>query len=463
MEESFLKRIYRALALASIVAGALASAGPAFAEQKTETFRFPVEVKGYQVKQDISLADHPQVDGSVVAMSVDIVDDEGTPVPINRLMLHHIVFLKAGASPQCPNYRAFDFDKHYPGLAQPFYGAGEERNKLQLPPGYGLPTKADDHWLMTWMLMNHRKVADHAFIEWKVTTDTDPTLKPVTPYWLDVKNCNADPIFNVPGGGAPGSTYSKSYQFNIPESGYIVAAGGHVHGGAKDLRISQPACGDREIMRMDPAWGMPDHPFYHVRPILHEPGPIAVSGYYSSQGFPVAEGQPIKLTADYDDELPHTRVMGISLIYVAHSDTPVNGCAPLPSDVQKVVTPLPHRVDPPRFKVPIVGIGKDGIARDISHPPGKVTKLKSGSRIRVRDFYFSRPRVVVKKGSKLSWDIVSKQPNESHNVTLASGPRGFGSPNHSKGTFRYRFKARGKYRIFCALHPVAMTEVVTVK
>ena len=43
----------------------------------------------------------------------------------------------------------------------------------------------------------------------------------------------------------------------------------------------------------------------------------AVSAYLSSQGFPVAQGQPLKLTATYDNTLPHTRVMGISLVYVA--------------------------------------------------------------------------------------------------------------------------------------------------
>jgi plastocyanin len=48
-------------------------------------------------------------------------------------------------------------------------------------------------------------------------------------------------------------------------------------------------------------------------------------------------------------------------------------------------------------------------------------------------------------------------------VTVANGPRGFGSPNRRKGRFSYRFKKRGKYQIFCALHPVAMTETVTVK
>jgi plastocyanin len=49
-------------------------------------------------------------------------------------------------------------------------------------------------------------------------------------------------------------------------------------------------------------------------------------------------------------------------------------------------------------------------------------------------------------------------------VTLANGPRGFASPNYgSRAKFSYRFKVRGRYQIFCALHPVAMTETVTVK
>ena len=74
------------------VLAALWAAAPAMAETNTETFRFPVDVKGYQVKQDMTFGiDHPKVDGFITAMSVDVVDEDGTPVPINRLMLHHIV------------------------------------------------------------------------------------------------------------------------------------------------------------------------------------------------------------------------------------------------------------------------------------------------------------------------------------------------------------------------------------
>jgi plastocyanin len=452
------------LLLALLLLVLLYAAAPATAEVKTETFRFPVTVKGYQVKQEMTVgAQHPHVDGYITGFSTNIVNADGSAVPIQRLMLHHIVFSKLGdPNPLCPRYVGFDANQTLPGAARPLYGAGEERNILAFPPGYGLRLGADDVWLMTWMLMNHRKTTDHAFIEWKVTYTTEPQQEAKL-YWLDVVNCHVDPVFNVPGGGKPGSTYTKTAEITMPESGHIVAAGGHVHGGAKGLVISQPDCGDRTIIRSDPAWGMPDNPFYHVRPILHEPGPIAMSGTLSSQGFPVAAGQRLRLTATYDNQYPHTRVMGIAGVYVVPSSGPVDGCGPLPTDAAVFQTNAPHRSAPPVFKVPIVGLNENGKAVTIQRPPGKTVSLASGSSIDVKSFFFSRPNVRVKRGAKLNW-LFKGAGADLHDVTLANGPRGFASPNYnSKAKFSYRFKVRGRYQIFCALHPVAMTETVTVK
>ena len=80
------------------------------AEVRTESFRYPVQVDGYQVKQEFTYGvDHPKVDGFITAMSVDVVDADGTPVPINRLMLHHIVFSALGRqSATCSQFTAFD-------------------------------------------------------------------------------------------------------------------------------------------------------------------------------------------------------------------------------------------------------------------------------------------------------------------------------------------------------------------
>jgi plastocyanin len=185
-----------------------------------------------------------------------------------------------------------------------------------------------------------------------------------------------------------------------------------------------------------------------------------MSAFGTAKGIPVVKGERIQLTSDYDNSRLHTRVMGISLVYVARDPTVTNGCAPFPDDLQSYQTSLAHRALTPFFKVPITGLDGNGLARSISNPPGTVKSLKSGATINVADYQFSRPNVVVNRGSKLKWDFL---PETLHNVTVANGPRGFASPNLSgKRTFGYKFTKPGTYQIFCALHPVAMTEVVRV-
>ncbi len=70
---------------------------------------------------------------------------------------------------------------------------------MRLPAGYGYPIKAKDQWAMTWMFMNHRNKTDSAYIQYRVTWDT-AKRKPAKPYWLDVKNCLSDPVYDIAGG-----------------------------------------------------------------------------------------------------------------------------------------------------------------------------------------------------------------------------------------------------------------------
>ncbi|MEA2403952.1 MAG: hypothetical protein QOE08_599, partial [Thermoleophilaceae bacterium] len=437
-------------------------AAPAFATEHTETFRMPVEVKGYQVKQEYNFdIARPHVDAHITRMSTDVVDANGDSVPIKRLMLHHIVFsaYTGRTNAACPAFTSWDSKTTLPGVIEHLYGAGEEHNQLVLPPGYGVKMDKDKPWLMTWMLMNHRRTADHAFIQWKVTYDDSPAITDVHPYWLDIENCKADPVFDVPGGGKRGSTYKRTYDLTMPESGRIVAGGGHVHGGARNLELSEPDCGNRRLDTLKPAWGLPSHPFYNVRPVLHEPGPIAVSGFLSAQGFPIAKGQRIRLTANYDNSRLHTRVMGISMIYVAPQD--VQGCGPMPTDVQEYQTSLPHRTSPPLFRVPLTGLDSTGRAVTIQAPPGRRRDLGHGGVVAVRDFSFSKPNVVVDAGAVVRWTFA---PWTIHNVTVADGPRGFSSPNGNLGAgYAKRLTKPGTYKVFCALHPVEMTGTIKVR
>lgn len=443
----------------SVASAADPNCVPLGGTQQECTYKVPVTVAGYEVLQTAQSVPHPTDSGYITKMETDIVDADGTPIPISRLMLHHIVFVNlARQDPTCGTTTYWDNATVIPAFER-FYAAGEERAKLALPPGYGYRTQ-NEPWTMVYMVMNHRPAVDRAFVQYTVTIDTDPTIKPVHPYWLDIENCHADPQFTVPGTGGPGSLDRRSSDITMPESGRIVAGSGHVHGGAQKLTLTEPDCGNRQVAESVPTWGLPDHPFYNVKPILHEPGPINMTAFTSPTGIPVRAGERLRLNSIYDNSEPHMRVMGISVLYVAPDASVAAACGPLPNDVSVFGSNQPGRPGPVQFEVPLTGLDASGQAVAINAPPGKLKKVKGGSIIDVGGFTFSKKNVQIKRGQRLRW-IFS---GDLHNLTLANGPEGFASRNlNFNKTFDVRFQRPGTYRFFCSLHPVQMSERVVVK
>jgi plastocyanin len=428
----------------------------------------PVTVAPFQVltKELVFSVPKPDVDGFVTSMKVDVVDANGGRVPINRLMLHHIVFLNFGKSfgekrdPTCDDsFEAWNTMSALPNAAERFYGAGEERAEMQLPDGYGYPLSKQDTWLMTYMFMNHRSVTDTAYVEYNVTVDTRPNVTPVEPYWLDVENCKSDPVYDVPGGGRKGSVHKRKMVWTLPKSGRLVAAGGHVHGGGQALRLRRPACPNSSIYTSRPVWGGENHPFYKVRPVLHEPGPIHMTAFYSARGVPLAAGEKVVLESNYDAALPHTRVMGIMVVFLAPDASVSERCGPVPNDFVSMKKPR-GRSKPPPFRVPIVG-RRGGKAVNIAAPPGRRVSLGRGGTVEVGDLFFRRPNVSLRAGGTVTWRFRGRT---LHNITLANGPRGFSSPNLSDGRqFKKKLSVPGTYQLFCGLHPVDMTATIKVK
>ena len=274
-----------------------------------------------------------------------------------------------------------------------------------------------------------------------------------------------DPVYDVPGGGGRGSVYRRSKTFAMPEAGRIIGGWGHVHGGAKALDLRRADCkGGGLIYRSRPTWGARSHPFYNVRPILHEPGPIAMSGFNSARGYPVAKGERLRLSSIYDDELPHTRVMGIYVVYVA-SDPSVGRCGAMPGDQYYGWTRTDGRRSAPRFRVPLTGLDGRGQAITISRPPGATRRLRGGATVNVGSNFFRARNLSIPQGASLTWRFDTAPGDEAlHNVTLANGPQGFSSLNLNDGrTFSRRFTKPGTYRYFCGLHPVDMTGTITVR
>jgi len=440
----------RALLIAAVVAAAQAGAASATPVVKTFTYG-PVTVGGYAVRQEVTTdVPRPEGAGFITHMEADVVDPRtGRRVPINRIMLHHILFLNFGdgTGPK--------------GAWNAFYGDGEERAKLQLPAGYGYPVSAGDKWGMVWMLMNHRINTDSVLIRYRITWDTDPSVKPVVPVGFDASHLRQGLVYDVPGGGPPGSIDARTMERPAPLSGRIVGGLGHVHGGAKDLELSEPDCGDRVIYRSSPTWGLASHPFYHVRPVLHEPGPIDMSRFTSEQGIPIVKGETLKLTSNYDAHLPHVRVMGLMLIYVAPDDSVTDPCAPMPTDIHPIRTSTPGRSNPVPFTVPLTGLNAQGRAVTIARPPGAWVFDNGDPTIDVADYQFGDRNLVVDRGATVTWQF---NGDVAHDVTLANGPYGFSSDNLDGGkTFSITLQRPGTYKLFCALHPVQMTQVIRVR
>src|SRR5687767_1228461 len=366
----------------ALVAG-LAAASPADAALERVVVRQgPLTLNPYEVRftsRTTRSVKAPGLDGYLVRMHARVVDRAGKPIPVQRAMLHHIVYkTRSRRDPVC-------------GGRQSFYGTGEENQSLRLPPGYGYRVRRRDRWTTGWMLMNHRLVSQRAYIEYTAWIETSRRLRPVIPYWVRATACRGarDPIFNVPGGGPPGALFRQSANWRVPRSGRLVAGGSHLHGGAYRLALTQRACGGRSVMTSRAHYGLPEHPYYQVRPVLHEPGPVATGWVTSASGIPVRRGELLRATAVYDGERPHTRVMGIWHVYLAPGRAPRRRCTPLPRDLLTELPDTPGRPVPPVVPVPLTGLDRAGRAIPIDRPAGPTMVGGDRNRVIVGDRSYS--------------------------------------------------------------------------
>ena len=432
----------------------LAVPAPAAAKLRSYTLRFgPVAMGGFDVRLPRGGVATPRVDGYIVSMHARLVDRRGRPVTIRDVMLHHVVFSR--------RHRATVRRECSGASEEVFYGTGEENESLRLPQGYGYRVTRRDRWRMKAMLMSHSLRSLNVYIQYRVTVETRKRLTAVHPFWLRAIGCHRRVAYPIEGGGAPGATDRKRFDWRVPYTGRIVAVGGHLHGGAKDMWLAQPRCANRRLLDTRPLYGMPDSLYYRARPLLHEPGPVDTRYFLSQTGIQVRRGETLTLSGTYDDAKPHTRVMSIMHIYLAkHAAPAAQDCAPLPADAQQLVKDEPVRLDPPDVSVPLNMLGDDGHTHELTSLPWPLTPLGDPAAVALKDNAFDPPYVQLKSGSKLTWSFDDKV---SHNVTFASGPMLQGSPTLAGGkTFTTQFTRAGRYELFCYLHPLQMHQVIDV-
>jgi plastocyanin len=415
----------------------------------------PFEVGAYDTLSDSVRVPPPPVAGAIVGMDARLVDARGAVIPQHIAMLHHLVFTNGGpdggrGDPACP----------FSTTRERFWGTSEELRPLTLPRGYGYATSPADQWRALLMVMHHRAGDREIFLEYRVTVDPRPAI-PVKPYWLSVIPCVPDPQWSVPGDRR--GAYLRSRTFSMPGAGRIVAFGGHLHGGALELRLSQPACDDRTLARARPSYAPARDPLYAVRPLLHEPDPKSISWWQSATGWPIRSDEKLTVTAAYDGSRPHMRVMGIGHVYVA---PPVIGpppprCAPPPPDAQ-VLGPdfRGARSAPPRVDLTLSRLGSDGVARPTTRAPGPAEVASDDARVTVDDYAFRPAHVTVASGATVRWRFAERV---KHDVTVAAGPLGFASPwLTAGGSYARRFSEPGTYLLQCSLHAAYMSQVIRV-
>jgi plastocyanin len=107
------------------------------------------------------------------------------------------------------------------------------------------------------------------------------------------------------------------------------------------------------------------------------------------------------------------------------------------------------------------------VAQAITGPTASAAKVKKKTyKVGVYDYYFTKPKVTLKTGDKITW----KWPDaggSGHDVADTKRPKGakkFHSPVYTAAvSWSHTFTKAGTYRIICRLHPDQMIMSVKVK
>jgi len=192
----------------TLVAGLLAAAGPALAaskhhSKKRKIVHGAVDTGGYWPDSDVQhihlrfgpiaispgqnnirldvVTQKPKVDGWIVGFTPNLTWTNGKVPPVDVIHLHHAVWLVNG---------------------HPQFGAGEEKTRVRVPQGFGMPYKTTDRWALTYMIHNLTPQPTTVYLDYdlRFIPATAPQAQGIVPVYqggLDVRGLNIYPVFDV--------------------------------------------------------------------------------------------------------------------------------------------------------------------------------------------------------------------------------------------------------------------------
>jgi plastocyanin len=421
----------------------------------------------------------PAYDGYMVGFRPNLVRADGTVPPVDQIHLHHGVWLNVSAG----------------GRETRFAASGEEKTRVQLPPGFGYPVRGSDGWLMNYMLHNQTPVPEVVYITYDVDfvpahSPVAAGIKPAYPLWVDVQDGSAYPVFDVhrdasdadgtftyPAEAAPAPypTDTKNSR-TITQDGTLIWSAGHVHPGGlhTDLYATR---GDQriELFRSDAKYYDPAGPVSWDMSMTATPPDYRVG---------LRKGDKLTVEATYDHRIASWyESMGIEFGWVA----PADGGTPLgpdpfasPPDIHGAVTHghlpendnhggAPGSVDPEKLPDGPGTIGNHVGITGFEYLPGNAGLLGS----------FQNPPPVA-RGTPLTFDNFDWGEQIYHTITackapcngstgisypLADGPVEFDSGELGYGLTGLTAAANrsswatppdlpaGTYAYFCRIHP----------
>ena len=285
--------------------------------ERTQTFRMGpfnlagMNEPGWEVRGSFPMQ-RPVGDVAIKRIDWSVVDGDGNEVGLELVHLHHIVLINRDSpDPICPSTGAR------------FGGTGSELTPLVLPGDFAYRADAGDEWGSTFHIMSSSMTpAEDVYVQYEVkyepiTAESD--FKFTTPYFLDVTGCwdNSGSLYDVPGGGAPGSFHVASKTYTAQRDGTAVFTGGHIHAGGIDISLMRDVTDEdycTATAHYVPGTGHATHPTMGA---IHKISTCLQSSVVNA-------GETFTLRSRYDHEHETLKAMGIMLSHVYEPSAPVN-------------------------------------------------------------------------------------------------------------------------------------------
>ena len=317
------------VALLAASLGALAPAGATAPAPTVQHLHFsygPVNIRPGQNNIDFSgtSVPKPSEDGWIVGIRPNIHLSDGTIPPVDVIHLHHAVWLNWSAA-----------DPTSPGLPQRFFAAGEEKTGLAIPSGYGYPYHASDVWQLNYMIHNLVVWPFTIYLDYdidfvSVKDNPHAHLRPVHPVWMDVRNGNVYPVFDVHRNSGSNGQYTypdmatnpygsgpKLNEWTVPQNGVLVATAGHLHPGGlhTDLYVRR---GSKSA-----------HVFRSEAHYYEPAGPVSWDVSMTASGpnwaVKVRKGDVLRINVTYDSATASWyETMGIMIVWIADTGKGAN-------------------------------------------------------------------------------------------------------------------------------------------